>query len=420
MTDMLVALDEVLTYARCPLEWYWENRAHIERPESVMTLMADAVRAGLGFFYGGFVPTLVAGVEMAWRDWARDWDKSNLVTDLSTYAGERNAILMSFRNGDYKRPGGQLYEVPQMTAKFRDLMHTSGALKLGAALDETARSVGLILPHSVEKGFSVLGDAYADCLDAVRQNLKTLPARSIVKGAAVPYRTRIPGGLTLLGVADLVVEGRPDQPDAVILEVHQFERDPYVRFGLGARDLRVIAATLAEPNPEARPEGAAAVAWRKVDRVDFRYWPTGEVYNFRGGANLGALQMLVSAAARGMRQGIVVPRALSGYEDCRDCAYRDLCWGEAWQELSLINPIDQARAEALTRLASRVRGAVAGDDAAAAHARQALLEIERQLAADGDDSQAQCEALAEAFHTLQPAAPAQASANGGRHADHAG
>jgi hypothetical protein len=416
MTTTEVKLDEVLLYARCGLEWYWEFRAHMKRPEAVTTMLADSVRQGLAFYYGGFAATLERGIEMVWHDWAEEWGDPSRVNDLAEYATGRNQIMAAFRNGQYTRPGGTPYDVPQMTAKFRDLMHSNGLLKLGTKLDQFAESRNFLLPKTNETVFSGLGDAFADCLEAARLNARTLPARTIVRGASVPYRSELPGELAVLGTADLVIEGKPKTPRDVILEVHQFQRDPFVRFGLGSRDLRVIAATLARPNPDARDEGAPVVDWDAVARVDFRHWPTGEVFQFHGG-NVGQLQLLLSATLRGMRMGVVVPRALTGYDDCRSCAYRDLCWGDAWQELSLIDPTNLARGDELVRLVSGVRAAVSGDEAAAERARQALLIVERHVAGDYLDPHAQREAMAEAFHALQPA---PAATNGGRHADHAG
>lgn len=203
-------------------------------------------------------------------------------------------------------------------------MHSAGLVSLGEKLDTFARTHGVALsaPEARLPG-SGFGDAYPDCLAAAERSQGGLPAREVVRRRGVPYRFGLGPEFELTGTADLVVQALPEAGEgAAVIEVHEFSRQAWARASLAGRNLRVLAAFLARPvDPE------ASGAWRAVDRVVYRHWATGEAMEFRE-TSVGRLLAVVHAVARGMAGGVVIARALSGYETCRECGHRERCWGK--------------------------------------------------------------------------------------------
>ncbi len=401
---MKFSLDELRVYARCGLEWFWEKRVGIEKPQTIQELLPEALRTALAFYYGGHAESLGAAVGLVWRDWCEGWGDSALASDLVQYARGRAGILKQFEEGRVTRPDGRRYTVPQMTNEYRMRMHSTGMTHLGRTLDEFARTHGLLAADDSDKADrpgSALGDVFADCMAAAEQ-VTELPAREIVLGWQVPYAVDLGNGIYLLGAADLVTQALPEAGEgAVILEVHDFQKLSWLTAGWAGRDLRVIAASLARSTPESLGRTTQPLTWTRVDRVIYRNWPDSRSFTFRE-TNVGHLLAVVAAAARGMLSQVVIPRALTGYDGCRSCAYRTRCWSEGgWEVLPLIDPTELGQAEQLRTMQRKVREAIAGNDQAAQHARQAIEIIEAELQFQHPDLLGLKAMLSEAKHTLE-------------------
>lgn len=386
-----VALDDLCVYARCPLEWFWERRVGVNRPRTVTDLVPEALQAALALYYSGHAESLGLAVGLVWRDWCEGWGKAAITAELSRYARERAAILNRIT-----RPDGGRYVAPEMTTAYREHLHTSGLVDLGRRLDGFARSRGLLLPDEDNRVGSVLGDTYADCLFAaerVSQNRENpLPARETVLGWQTPYQVALDNGTRLIGVAALVTRTMPEpNAEAVTLEVHDFHKCSGLRASWASRDLRVIAASLAQPVVGT----TSAVTWERVARVVYRHWPSGQAFTFTE-TNVGHLLAIVTATIRGMESHVIIPRALIGYDDCRACAYRAHCWGESWENLHLIDAGVLGRAEQLRTITRRLREALRGDDQATRRALQAIQVVCEGLSSIGVEA-----TLQETTHHLE-------------------
>ena len=393
-----ISVDDLRTYARCPLEWFWERRAGLARPQTIGALVPAAIRTGLAFFYGGQAGDLLASVGLVWQDWCEGWGEAALVRDLAEYAVGRAKILNLFATGHVHRPDGGRYAVPEMTTEYRMRMHSAGLTHLGRKLDEFARTHKLLPADEEDRPGGALGDAFATSMASAERVAPDLPAREVVLGWQVPYQVDLGIGVHLAGTADLVVQAA-DEPGAVILEVHDFESLAWIRAGLAGRDLRVIAASLGQPAPSSEP-GAGGVTWQHVAQVTFRHWPTGQAFNFRE-TNGGHLAALVAAIARGMRHSVVIPRAVTGYDACRPCAYREHCWdGANWDTLPLIDAGTLGYAEALQAVTRELRRVLADVEPNVRCFGQALDVLDEALRLAGEPTD-QLALLATVRHGLE-------------------
>jgi hypothetical protein len=381
MLPQTLTLDDLRMYLHCSLAWFLEKRAGLEAPRRVAALAGEAVREGLAVYYTGEAERLGTAVARVWQGWCAGWGEEALYTDLLRYARDRAAILAQFEKGAFRKFDGERYQAPQLSAKYRDLMHDRGLTALGRKLDELAAVRGLALddpsarPGGARVG-SALGDAFADSLVAAermsRQAAHPLPAPEVVLGLQIPAQVDLSPTLRLTAFIDLVSQAAGGGEAAVQLEVHDFEPLPFVRAGLAARDVRVLAALLAQPATE-------ALAWGKVERVIYRHWPSGEVYAVPEG-NVGYLLAVVASAARGMRHQVIAPRALTGYDDCRGCRYRQLCWSESgWQSLPLLDPGRLAYAERLREMVGKLKATLGADRAASRRLGEALEVLEGEF-----------------------------------------
>ncbi|MCC6190626.1 MAG: hypothetical protein IT318_16475 [Anaerolineales bacterium] len=373
---MDIRLDDLRTYARCPLEWFWERRAGVPRPRTIASLLPTAIRTGLEFYYQGHADSLATAVNLVWHDWCEGWGEPALARELAQYAAGRAKILDLFSTGRVQRPDGGRYAVPEMTNEYRMRMHSAGLTNLVRSLDEFARTHGLIAPDESNRPGSALGDAFADCMAMAERNAPDLPAPAVVLGWVTPFEADLDNGMRLIGQADLMVRAESED-GAVIVEVHDFEPAPWVRAGLAGRDLRVIAAALAQPSSS--QSESAGLSWQRVDHVKFRHWPTGQAFAFRE-TNTGHLLALAAAIARGMQHHVVIPRAVTGYESCRACAYREHCWGQpGWEVLPLLDAGLLGWAEAHRDAFQRLRQDVANDAALATQMRASVAVLEQAL-----------------------------------------
>lgn len=373
---MDILLDELRTYARCPLAWFWERRAGAVRPQTVADLLPEALRTALGFFYGSHAPDLSTAVGLVWQDWCEAWGEPAAARDLAQYAVGRAKVLDLFATGRVHRPDGGRYTAPQMTNEYRTRMHSAGLTSLGRKLDEFARTHGLLLPDDGDRPGSALGDVFADCLIAAERVAPDLPVQSVVLGWQVPYQLILGEHTLVRGEADLLLR-TPADDGMVVMEVHDFEPAPWVRAGLASRDLRVIAASLAQPAPVHAEQNGPS--WERVEQVVYRHWSTGQAFTFRE-TSTGHLLALVSAMVRGMQHHVVIPRAVTGYESCRACAYREHCWGQpGWEALPLVDAGLLGWAEQHRAAFQKLRQAADADLDAVDHLRGALPILERVL-----------------------------------------
>jgi len=395
---MDVSVKDLRTYARCPLEWFWERRAGLMRPQTIAALVPAAIRAGLAFFYGGHANDLPASVGLVWQDWCEGWGEASLARDLAEYAIGRAKILNLFATGHVHRPDGGRYAVPEMTNEYRTRMHEAGLTHRGHKLDEFARTHKLLPSDEDDRPGSAMGDAFAKSMASAERVAPDLPARDVVLGWQVPFQVDLGIGVHLTGAADLVVQAAND-PSGVVLEVHDFEELTWIRAGLAGRDLRVIAASLAQPMPSLdRSEGA--VTWERVGQVSFRHWPTGQAFTFRE-TNSGHLAGLVAAIARGMRHHVVIPRAVTGYDDCRPCVYREHCWeGANWDTLPLIDEGMLGYASDLHNVTQRIQQALGSERPESGRMLTALHELDEALQLAGAPTD-QADLLSAVRHGLE-------------------
>ncbi len=403
-------LDDLVTYARCSMEWFWEKRAGAPKPPTPHSLIPGALRQAIVFYGQGHAENLKAAVEWVWQDWCAAWGNKPILDNLKRYAQGRAAILKQFESGRVARPDGSRYLAPRMTGEYRRRMGAAGLLDLGRRLDDFARQLGLALPDGDDVG-NTFGDAFADSWHmAERAGSKGVswPERESILGWHVPFAVSLGNGLRVAGQADLVLRP-PSETDGVILEIHDFRSRPGLGADTGrpganlaARDLRVIAALLAEPYSPAEGAGeGGGVRWRAVSGVVYRHLPSGEAFLIRE-VSPGRLLAVVSAAARTMRSQVVIPRLLTSPEDCQACPYRASCFsGQGWDALDLLDPTTLARAEQLLAVVRAARQALKNDRQAARLALASLESLDAALRQDMPDVAAMMETLAEVRVALE-------------------
>lgn len=326
-------VDDLRVYAQCSLAWFW--RSVLVEPGAMRCadLFEDQLREGLRLYLTGVVGRLTDGVAAAWRAWCAPEGDAALLQDLLRYAAIRARILETLSPGRTRASADGPAGASRQPAKYRQLMRESGLVLLARRLDDAARRRGY--HGDVPGAGSRLGDAFADSLAAVERMGRTepaLPERGLVRGVDIPFRVTLTPIVQLEGQADLVA-ATVDDPDQVHLELHDFSTEPGPRPGVAARDPRVIAALLARPLADVE-----ALRWTSVSAVTVRHWRSGTAVTVREG-NPGYLLNLVSGIARGIRERVVVPRALCGRAACVACAYEESCWSpEGWRALPLLVP----------------------------------------------------------------------------------
>ena len=327
-----LSLDEILKYAFCPMIWFYEYRTDVSKPQTPEDLTPQALRQALAFYYDGHARDPLEGYTFVWRDWCDVWEATSIYDDLMQYGTGRNEIIALFEDGHITRPDGSFYKAPHMTREYRRRMHAAGLLKIGAALDDVATELGLILPglprEAKDSPTSAFGDSFSGGLRAAASLGKSqsgLPARDVVLGLQVPFQVQLGEEIRVQGLADLVVRGT--RAGSVILEVHDYRRQAAV-WAKAVRDLRVIAASLATP--------VQTVQWESVEHVVYRCLPAEKSFIVRE-TNPGRLLAVVAAVASGIRSGAIIPRLLTDYGACRSCAYLDQCTGRGWEALDLLH-----------------------------------------------------------------------------------
>jgi hypothetical protein len=398
-------LDDLLTYARCPMEWFWEKRAGAPKPATPRGLIPGALRQAIAFYGKGHAESLKVAVEWVWQDWCAAWGDRSILDNLKRYSGGRAAVLRQFESGRITRPDGSRYLAPRMTSEYRRRMGEAGLMDLGRRLDGFARQLGLALPEGYGPG-SAFGDAFADSWHmAERASIAEAkwPGRETVLGWHVPFAVSLGNGLRVVGKADLVLRPPPNaEAGEVILEIHDYHSLPIVGANAAARDLRVIAASLAEPLSPAEAAGnGSALTWHTVSHVVYRHLPGGQAFIIRE-VSPGRLLAVVSTVARAIRSQVVIPRLLTSPVDCQACPYRERCFsGQGWDALDLLDPTTLARAEQLLAAVKSARQALKSDRQASRLAINALQSLEANLRRDMPDVAGMMETLAEVRSALE-------------------
>jgi hypothetical protein len=360
-----LSLDEVLAYARCPLEWFWERRAGLARPSTPDGLKTAALRQALVFYYEGHTDLLLKAMDWVWRDWCEAWGEPSIFDDLLVYAQTRRSLLR------------QIHHDKGRGASYAERMHRAGLAVLGRRLDEFAHAENRVfLANDEQLVGSALGDAFTDCRMAIEQARRfqePLPARTEFLGLAVPYEIHLDGHRSLLADCDLAWRRSGDEPGDISFEVHDMQSGSYIRSRWAKHDLRVIAASLASPMAE------SSVSWERVRRVVYRHWPTGTCYVFTE-TNAGHLHAIAATVVRGLHAQALVPRALTNPAYCRACVYQQPCWEDGgWEKRHLVDPGAFAQADQIRQMSRRLRKAIDGDDVAAQRARDALAAVATTL-----------------------------------------
>jgi hypothetical protein len=309
-----LSLDEVLAYCRCPQEWFWSERAHLPRPQTLSELRALALREALRLFYAHAARTLAEAFAQVWGEWARAWKSPDLLRDLARYAEVRTAIQRAMTQ---ERGRGR---------SFAQRLSASGLGSLPRELDAFAQTHRLWDAGFDQPG-SRLGDVFADCFVAVDQTSRfdvPLPTPDQIVGLALPYTTE----LGVDGVADLVWQ--EDAAEGATLEVHDLNGPAHVRSRAAKADLRVIGARLARPTEP-------VAGWDKTRRVIYRNWVRGDSYVFSE-VNYGSAQAVLAAVRRGLHAKAFVPRALARPHECLSCVYKTVCIDEGgWESQHLVD-----------------------------------------------------------------------------------
>ncbi len=360
-----LSLDEILAYARCPLEWFWERRAGLARANTPNELKTAGLRQALGFYYEGHTDDLRKAMDWVWRDWCEAWGERSIFDDLVAYATTRASLLKQIQHD--KGRG----------ASYAERMHRAGLVVLGRRLDEFAGAENrVLLARDEQLVGSAFGDAFADCRMAIERASgfqEPLPSRAECLGLVVPYSIDLGGRARLQARCDLAWRHSGDEPGDVSLEVHDIESASYVRSRWAKHDLRVIAASLASPMAD------SSLTWARVQRVVYRHWPTGSCYVFTE-TNAGHLQAIVGTVVRGLGAQALVPRALTDTAFCRTCVYRQPCWEDGgWEKRHLVDPGALTQADQIRQMTRRLRKAIDGDETAAQRAREALSAVATAL-----------------------------------------
>jgi len=269
-----IQLERLLTYAQCPLRYWWRYRAHIEAPVITEELPRLALQQGLRHYYEGRAASLVDGCLAAWQAWADDWR-----CPPETPALIARYVRMRAQRHDEDLPVDELREA------WRDVTIPSASdYDLPAALDDTV--------------LAALRYVGPEC-DGQREVLLDWP-----------FQISLTAGITVEGLASLVVLER-DQ--VTVAEFHGYS--PYCPSELFlSRHLSIVALANAE-----------GTGWRGEWYVVYRHMLTGFSASVFTTGDADRLLPVISATLRGIECGVFLPRMAATDRECLRCPYRELC-----------------------------------------------------------------------------------------------
>jgi hypothetical protein len=244
-----------------------------------------------------------------------EWGHSDDTWDLLVrFATVRARVLEPFLSGRLVKRGGSRYKAPQMSNAYKRRAMDAGLPHLAARLNE--RLAGA--PVYTDEGYTI-PDAFSDSVEIASRN--TWPVPDGVVGVDVPYRVQLTDGLTLDGMADVVIGGGDGQ---VGIEVHDYGPVcPPV--AVVRRDLRVVAALHAADADVRLHRINGSGEWGGIRRVVFRHLRTGGTVSISCLPGAGRLLMAAIAAAAGIRHRVYVPRLAAQSRECLACPFYGLC-----------------------------------------------------------------------------------------------
>jgi hypothetical protein len=370
------SLDDVLAYARCPMEWYWGRQPDMARPMTPRDLAPALIQQAAAIYYPGSVESMTQGVVTAITDWFVEWGHERMSQLVIQYVSKQAAILAKFTSGEIKKGDGQAYVAPRLSKAYEKLLHQNGLVAISRELNAFAEGrLGLAMPGDYGAG-SAFGDAFADALRAAERadnQADGWPARESVLGCEQPFVVNI-GNLNVTGRASLVLRPTASEADngpSAAIEVHDYDARPAFAWS-ALRNLKVIAAALS------RSEDGAEVPWQHVEKVVYRHVLSGKTFTFRE-FSPGRLLAVASAITRGMQASVIVPRILTTPDDCRACPYYKECSGKYWEALDMMDPTASAQAARLLTLMESVAASVGREPAAAAQTVAALKRVQAEM-----------------------------------------
>jgi hypothetical protein len=318
-----IDLDEVLAFARCPMEHLWRYTAGLMPPTTCDTLIQDVVREGLFSFYSGNASSQLESIQTQWQSRLASWGITKGYAALERYARLRLEITLPFLTGQIKKPNGEMYKAPRMSETYRQLSEQKGLLGLRAEIDQLAGGAPIALTN--EQSFA---DLYADTVEFALRFPRRTPSQ--ILGVHTPFDVPLPDGTHLVGSVDLAVSG---QDDLATLEFWDLAPTAQSYWHL-RHDLRVIAALHA--HSDRWPAG--------MDSVVVRYVRTGKTSEVFGRTippwTLAALVTACQATQRGMG----VPRLAVSAWQCKGCPYWTECTSEGgWNILGAGSSSDQTQ-----------------------------------------------------------------------------
>lgn len=375
-----VTVAELQLYARCSLAWWWKKRLGWEKPTTLHELAPAALRQALTFYAQGHTLNLEEATGWVWRDWCESWGAAEAWADLRRYAAGRAEILTARTSVHSKA--------------YRQQMQAAGLTQLAGRLNTLANAHGFLAPEANNQ--TSLADVCADSLLWAGRMQTKLPTPREILGGPVPHQIKLGDGLTVHGQADWLTCG--DTTDSIVIEIHDFSGHAPARAGDVTRDLRVLAATLAEPVAGEGPH------WATVQGVVYRHWPSGQTFTVRE-LNVGYFHSVVTALTRGMASEVIVPRSLTNSSDCAACDFYAECFdAPAWHSLPLLDATLHTRANRVREVMRGLRSAIGADNEAARRTQKALEHLQAALVEQSDVLTAQA-VLAEAQHFVQSHLP---------------
>lgn len=302
-----VDLEEVLVFARCPMEHLWRYKIGLTPPITGNALVQETVRGGLFHFYSGVAVSPLEGVQSQWRDRLSGWGIVKSYELLDCYARLRLEITLPFLNGQIKKPSGETYRAPRMSQVYRQLSEQKGLLSLRAEIDQAAGGAPIVLTDDES-----LADLFADTIEIALRFLKPLPTQMI--GIHEPFSVPLPDGLIMTGYVDLVLPGDSDKAN---LELWDFTSVAFP-WPILRHDLQVIAALHARSDKW--PAG--------VDRVMVRYVRTGQVAEVFGRTIPPWTAAALATALQATMRSTGVPRLAVSALQCKECPYWTECTSE--------------------------------------------------------------------------------------------
>lgn len=318
-SDREITLDQVLTYARCPMEHLLRYQLKVPALPTGQDAIQQTVRLALRDFHSGAKPSVLVAAQAAWRVLLGEWQVDNLnnaYAALENYALLRAELLLPFFQGEIVKPDGSRYRNPRASRVYQQRAQARGLLNLQAVVDEQIPHPRLSL-----RSDELLAEVFADSLEIAARCRKPAVDDAAAPGVQVPFRLDLPGNYGLSGWADLLAcvqeHGRP----GMVAVLYDFSDHPEPGEIL-AHDLRVLALLNAGDEFWRGPALAGGSESSRIVKV--HYLRTGGTVSVYGSASPAWGRALLSAVVRAVNTP-GVPRMAFAPGQCGGCAYYDVC-----------------------------------------------------------------------------------------------